>query len=165
MTSRAFAPIKLYQFPRMFSIPNLSPFCCKLETWLRIAGVAYEVVDTPDPRKGPKGKLPFIEDDGVRIADSSLVIEHLMKSRAVDPDAHLSPSQRATASAVLLFFSAIVGSAGPFLSGVISDALKADMGDMSLGRALLVIVPTMQVLAIAFYFVASRRFLREIVAA
>jgi Glutathione S-transferase N-terminal domain len=53
-------PIKLFQFPRMFDIPNLSPFCCKLETWLRIAGVPYEVVETPDPRKGPKGKLPFI---------------------------------------------------------------------------------------------------------
>jgi hypothetical protein len=28
-------PIKLFQFPRMFGIPNVSPFCCKLETWLR----------------------------------------------------------------------------------------------------------------------------------
>ena len=78
----------------------------------------------------------------------------------------LAPAaQRATASAVLLFFSAIVGAAGPFFTGVISDALKADLGNMSLGRALLVIVPTMQVLAIVGYFVANRRFLREIVAA
>ena len=35
---------------------------------------------------------------------------------------------------------------------------------MSLGRALLVIVPTAQVLAIVLYFLANRRFLREIVA-
>jgi hypothetical protein len=34
----AHPPIKLFQFPRMFGIPNVSPFCCKLETWLRIAG-------------------------------------------------------------------------------------------------------------------------------
>jgi hypothetical protein len=66
------APIKLFQFPRWFAIPNLSPFCCKLETWLRIAQIPYAVIDTPDPRKGPKRKLPFIEDAGVRIADSSL---------------------------------------------------------------------------------------------
>lgn len=46
----------------------------KLETWLRIAGIPYEVVDTPDPRKGPKGKVPFIEDGGVRIGDSSLIV-------------------------------------------------------------------------------------------
>lgn len=36
--------IKLFVYPRMFAIPNLSPFCCKLETWLRIAEVPYELV-------------------------------------------------------------------------------------------------------------------------
>lgn len=89
--------IKVFQFPRMFSVPNLSPFCCKLETWLRIARIPYEVVDTPDPRKGPRGKLPFIEDAGVRITDTSIIIDHLVRTRGVDPDAHLSASQRATA--------------------------------------------------------------------
>lgn len=90
-------PIKLFQFPRMFGIPNISPFCCKLETWLRIAGIPYEVVDTLDPRKAPKGRLPFIEDDGVRIADSSFIIDHLVATRGVDPDAHLDASQRTLA--------------------------------------------------------------------
>jgi glutathione S-transferase len=89
--------IKLFQFPRMFGMPNVSPFCCKLETWLRIAGVPYEVVDVPDPRKGPKGKLPFIEDAGRRIADTSLIVDHLVKTRRVDPDARLNASQRAIA--------------------------------------------------------------------
>jgi glutathione S-transferase len=88
------APIKLFQFPRLFAIPNVSPFCCKLETWLRIAGIPYEVVDTPDPRKGPKGKLPFIEDAGLRLGDTSLIIEHLIRTRGVDPDAHLDQAQR-----------------------------------------------------------------------
>src|SRR4029450_335299 len=97
MTNAGHAPVTLFQFPRMFGIPNLSPFCCKLETWLRIAGVPYEVVDTPDPRKGPKGKLPFIEDAGVRIADTSLIVDHLVKTRGVDPDARLDASQRAIA--------------------------------------------------------------------
>lgn len=91
------APIRLFQFPRMFSVPNLSPFCCKLETWLRIAGIPYEVVDTPSPRKAPKGKLPFIEDGGLRIGDTSLIIEHLRKTRGVDPEARLDSSQRAVA--------------------------------------------------------------------
>ncbi len=97
MTNTAHPPIKLFQFPRMFGIPNVSPFCCKLETWLRIAGIPYEVVNTPDPRKGPKGKLPFIEDAGVRIADTSLIVDHLVKNRGVDPDARLDASQRAIA--------------------------------------------------------------------
>ena len=70
--------------------------------------------------------------------------------------------ERATASAVFLFFSAIVGAAGPFATGLISDALMADLGAMSLGRALLV-VPAAQVLAVVCYAVASTRFVREIV--
>src|SRR5207249_3083662 len=69
----------------------------KLETWLRIAQVPYEVVDTPDPRKGPRGKLPFIEDAGVRIADTSVIVDHLVKTRGVNPDARLDDSQRAIA--------------------------------------------------------------------
>jgi glutathione S-transferase len=97
MTNAAHLPIKLFRFPRMFGIPNLSPFCCKLETWLRIARIPYEVVVAPDPRKGPKSKLPFIEDAGVRIADTSLIVDHLVKTRGVDPDAHLDASQRAIA--------------------------------------------------------------------
>jgi glutathione S-transferase len=97
MTNAVHPPIKLFQFPRMFGIPNVSPYCCKLETWLRIARVPYEVVDTPNPRKGPKGKMPFIEDAGVRIADSSLIVDHLVRTRGVDPDARLDASQRAIA--------------------------------------------------------------------
>lgn len=95
--SQAAAPVKVFQFPRMFAIPNLSPFCCKLETWLRIAGVPYEVVDTPDPRKGPRGKVPFIDDGGTRIPDTTHIIEHLKRTRGVDPDATLDAQQRATA--------------------------------------------------------------------
>jgi glutathione S-transferase len=97
MTNTPRPPIKLFQFPRMFAIPNLSPFCCKLETWLRIAQVPYEIVETPDPRKGPKGKLPFIEDAGERIADTSRIVDYLAKTRAVDLDRQLDSSQRAIA--------------------------------------------------------------------
>lgn len=88
--------LKLFQFPRMFGTPNVSPFCCKLEAWLRIAGIPYEVVDTSDPRKGPKGKVPFIEDAGQRMGDSALIIDHLKRTRGVDPDARLDAGQRAT---------------------------------------------------------------------
>jgi glutathione S-transferase len=97
MTTAAQLPVKLFQFPRMFGIPNLSPFCCKLETWLRIAGIPYKIVETPDPRKGSKRKLPFIEDAGTRIADTSIIIDHLKRTRGVDPDARLDASQRTIA--------------------------------------------------------------------
>jgi glutathione S-transferase len=90
-------PLKLFQFPRMFDIPNLSPFCCKLETWLRIAGIPYEIEITTNPRKGPRGKLPFVDDGGVIVADTTIIIDHLKRTRGVDPDAGLDASQRAIA--------------------------------------------------------------------
>jgi glutathione S-transferase len=89
--------IKLFVFPRMFAIPNLSPFCCKLETWLRIAKVPYTIVETRDPRTAPRRKLPYIEDDGVRIADSSVIVDHLSRTRSIDLDEGLSPNQSAAA--------------------------------------------------------------------
>ena len=54
MTNAVHPPIKLFQFARMFGIPKLSPCCCKLETWLCITRVPYEIVEIPDPRKGPR---------------------------------------------------------------------------------------------------------------
>ena len=35
--------IYLYQMPRTFVVPSLSYFSLKLETWLRMAGLDYEV--------------------------------------------------------------------------------------------------------------------------
>ncbi|KAJ8876357.1 hypothetical protein PR048_020802 [Dryococelus australis] len=34
--------IYLYQFSRTPLLPSLSPFCLKVETWLRLAGLKYE---------------------------------------------------------------------------------------------------------------------------
>lgn len=35
--------IYLYQFSRTPQLPSLSPYCLKVETWLRLAGLKYEV--------------------------------------------------------------------------------------------------------------------------
>ncbi len=72
--------IQLHQYSPMFGIPNPSPFCMKLETWLRMAGLPFEVVRVVDPRKGPKGKVPWIDDGNQTIADSGFIIEYLEKA-------------------------------------------------------------------------------------
>ena len=68
--------IKLYQFDRTWGIPNLSPFCCKIETYLRMAGIEYEVKPAL-PFSAPKGKLPYILDNNEAIGDSRFVINYL----------------------------------------------------------------------------------------
>ena len=58
--------IKIHQFEPAFGLPNASPFCMKLETYLRMAGIPFALA-TPnmqDMRKAPKGKMPFIDDKG-----------------------------------------------------------------------------------------------------
>jgi glutathione S-transferase len=92
--------IELHQFPPAFGLPSPSPFCLKLETWLRMVGLEYKIVQETDTRRAPHGKMPWIVDDGVAIGDSSLVIEHLKRTRGLDPDVALTPEQAATALAV-----------------------------------------------------------------
>ena len=73
------------------------------------------------------------------------------------------PEHRATASAVFLFFNATLGAVGPFLTGVVSDSLTGALGSQSLGRALLILVPTMQLVAIGCYALAAQWYRRDIV--
>ncbi|CAK5082366.1 unnamed protein product [Meloidogyne enterolobii] len=35
--------VNLVQYPRTHSVVNASPFCVKLETWLRITGIKHKV--------------------------------------------------------------------------------------------------------------------------
>ena len=90
--------IKLYQFAPVWGIPNLSHFCVKIETYLRMTEQPYEVVETL-PLKAPLGKLPYLEDRGRTIPDSRLIIQYLQKEYGDALDAHLTPSEWATAKA------------------------------------------------------------------
>jgi glutathione S-transferase len=90
--------IRLHKFGQAWGIADPSPFCLKVENFLREANLSYEVVPF-DPRrsfaKAPKGKLPFIEDeDGTVVGDSTLIIARLSRQRDVDMDAPLGDRER-----------------------------------------------------------------------
>lgn len=91
--------IRLHQFAPAFGLPNASPFCMKLETYLRMVGLPYELVNSGDVLRAPKGKLPFIDDGGTRVADTSFIIEYLKGRYGDTLDARLTPAQRAEATA------------------------------------------------------------------
>lgn len=92
--------ITLHQFPPALGLPNASPFCLKLELYLRMAGLPYRNAYTLELHKAPKGKLPWIDDDGTAVADSGLIIDYLKRKYGDPLDAGLNPEQRALALAI-----------------------------------------------------------------
>lgn len=92
--------IELYQFHPMLGLPNMSSFCLKLETWLRMAGLEYTSHYTNDPREAPLGKLPCLKVDNRTIPDSTLCIDYLKHKHGIDLDRHLTPEQKAWAHAL-----------------------------------------------------------------
>ena len=60
-----------------------SPYVYKVDLWLRMAGIEYREVIAP-PMKllldAPRGLIPFVDLNGERIGDSSLIIDQLKDS-------------------------------------------------------------------------------------
>lgn len=92
--------IELHQFPGNKRTRNFSPYCLKLETYLRMTGVPYKVVEQTNPRKAPKGKLPYIVDAGTKIPDSTHAIEYLKEKFGHSVDAGLDAGTRNEALAL-----------------------------------------------------------------
>jgi glutathione S-transferase len=91
--------ITLYKFGPYLGAPDSSPFVIKAMMLLKLAGVAYREAQG-NPFKGPHKLLPYIVDDGVRIADSHLIRLHIEKKYQHDFDPGLNDEQKAIAWAV-----------------------------------------------------------------
>ena len=87
--------LRVFTFGPDWGLPTVGPFALKLLAWLELAGIPYEQVVEENPRKGPKGKNPWIELDGERIADSEAIVELLGRRHGVDLDKDLTREQRA----------------------------------------------------------------------
>ncbi|XP_052861436.1 failed axon connections isoform X2 [Anopheles cruzii] len=93
--------VYLYQFTRTPMLPSISPFCLKVETWLRLAGLKYENIDHKLKLRSKKGQLPFVEVNGEEIADSTIIMKELAQRYEKDLDAALTQEQRNIAHAMI----------------------------------------------------------------
>ncbi|KAI6183604.1 Failed axon connections-like protein [Aphelenchoides bicaudatus] len=89
--------VYLFQYPRLKEFPNLSPFCLKLETWLRFSEIKYKMVENLSVmHRSSEGTLPYIELNGEAHNDSAFIIRDLPQLLGVKSlDAHLSEQDQA----------------------------------------------------------------------
>jgi glutathione S-transferase len=82
-----------------FLMPDTSPFVIKAEVQLQIAGLSYRRESTVPPM-APKGKVPYIVDDGEVVPDSTFIRAHIERKYGVDLDQGLDARQRAESWAI-----------------------------------------------------------------
>ncbi len=92
--------ITLHQFAPVWGLPNASPFCMKVENYLRMANLPYRTQTVFNPAKAPKGKLPYITDGTHTVADSGFILDYLKTTYGDGLDAHLTAAERAQALAL-----------------------------------------------------------------
>lgn len=87
----------LHQLPRGLKCPNLSPYPIKLELYLVINKIKYEI--DYEEMMSSKHKSPWITLNGVNIADSQLSIEYLNDYFGKNMNSSLSPEEVAVSRA------------------------------------------------------------------
>jgi glutathione S-transferase len=91
--------ITLFGLGAGFGLPEISPYVTKTEVQLKMAGLAY-VKQRAQPRRGPKGQVPFIDAGGERIGDSTFIRGYVERTWGVDFDEGLDARRRAEAWAI-----------------------------------------------------------------
>ena len=91
--------ITLYGAGPQLGLPEHSPFVTKTDVQLKMADLAYRKQRSA-PQASPKGQLPFIDDDGEVVADSTFIRAHIERKYGVDLDACLDARERAQAWAI-----------------------------------------------------------------
>jgi len=88
--------LTLHTFGPTPTLPDPSPFVVKALVLLKLSGLPFEA-KTGNLARAPKGKLPFLDDDGVTVADSTFIRLHLETRHGIDFDRGLTPAQKGEA--------------------------------------------------------------------
>jgi hypothetical protein len=91
--------ITLYTFGPYLGLPDGSPFVTKAMLLLKFAGLEFSE-DRGGYRKAPKGKLPFIDDEGLIVADSTFTVFTSRKNTITISMPVSAPEQKAAAWAI-----------------------------------------------------------------
>jgi glutathione S-transferase len=75
--------LQLHTFGPHFNMPDGSPFCIKALMLMKLSGLPYETKQMSF-KQAPKGKAPYLVDEGVTIADSHFIMKHLESKHDVD---------------------------------------------------------------------------------
>ncbi|XP_063054369.1 failed axon connections homolog [Engraulis encrasicolus] len=91
--------IILHQFSRPKNgMPSLSPFCLKMETFLRMVDLPYQ--NYFDGKLSPQGKMPWIEYNRQQVFGTEFIIDFLEDRLGVDLNKGLSDQERAVSHAI-----------------------------------------------------------------
>jgi len=90
--------IQLYCFPPAFGLPSPGPFALKTEVHLKMIELEYHK-RFEGIANAPKGKLPYIDDAGRIVADSTFIRRYLERQYQVDLDDSFDDRARARALA------------------------------------------------------------------
>ncbi|MEJ2042696.1 MAG: glutathione S-transferase family protein [Reinekea sp.] len=80
--------ITLYQTAPAFGLLNASPFCMKLEAFLRWQNIPYTTTFAL-PDQGPSQQIPFIDYQGQKLGDSNAIIYQLIEDMNLDTGSQL----------------------------------------------------------------------------
>ncbi len=92
--------IRLHKFRAHWGLPDPSPFCVKVETYLRMADLPFERVEHATMLKAPKKKLPYLTDGARTVPDSGFILDYLKATYGDPLDGRLAVEEQARGHAV-----------------------------------------------------------------
>ena len=152
--------LTLHVYGPYFGLPDGSPFCIKALALMKMSGLEHRV-EKMSFEQAPKGKAPYLNDNGTIIADSHFIQRHLETKYGVDFSGGYGPAELATGWALsrmveehlyfltlhlrwlddenfkkgpAQFFSGIPAPFRPFISGIIRKKQRKTLHLQGLGR-------------------------------
>ena len=75
--------LTLHVYGPYFGLPDGSPFCIKALALMKMSGLSH-TVEKMSFKRAPKGKAPYLNDNGIIIADSHFIQRHLETKHGAD---------------------------------------------------------------------------------